>query len=147
MSLPGSILFCCDHNSVRSPMAEGLMKSLIGKSAYVQSAGLKDDRDIDGFSIAVCQELGVELSRHKTRSFETLADAGDELESYDLIICLSLASFDMAKDLTAGSAARVEYWETSDPTAHGETREDRLAAYRNIRDGLLVRMKTYFDLS
>ncbi len=52
---PSSVLFCCDHNSVRSPMAEGLMKKLYGRQAYVQSAGVKNDREIDGFTVAVCQ--------------------------------------------------------------------------------------------
>ena len=145
-SLPGSILFCCDHNSVRSPMAEGLMKHLIGKAVYVQSAGLTDDREIDGYSVAVCQELSIELARHQTRSFETLEDAGDELSSYDLIICLSLASFEVVKTATKGSSTDVEYWETADPTPIGEVREEKLSAYRAVRDQLIMRMKTRFDI-
>ena len=63
-SLPQSILFCCDHNAVRSPMAEGIMKKLYGTGTYVQSVGVINDLEIDGFSIAVCDEIGVELSRH-----------------------------------------------------------------------------------
>ena len=70
--LPQSILFCCDHNAVRSPMAEGLMKKFYGTEAYVQSAGVYNDLEIDGFSIAVCQELGVELARHRSRSFDEM---------------------------------------------------------------------------
>ena len=62
LDLPQSILFCCDHNAVRSPMAEGLMKKFYGTDTYVQSAGVIADMDIDGFSIAVCGELGIELS-------------------------------------------------------------------------------------
>ena len=65
---PGSVLFCCDHNAVRSPMAEGLMKKAHGHAIYVQSAGILSDLEIDGFAIAVCAEIGVELSRHRTRS-------------------------------------------------------------------------------
>ena len=61
-SLPQSILFCCDHNAVRSPMAEGIMKKLYGTGTYVQSVGVINDLEIDGFSIAVCDEIGVELS-------------------------------------------------------------------------------------
>ncbi len=59
---PTSVLFCCDHNAVRSPMAEGLMKQIYGQRAYVQSAGVRNDMEIDGFSVAVCKEMGIELS-------------------------------------------------------------------------------------
>ncbi len=90
--LPGSVLFCCDHNAVRSPMAEGLMKKFYGHDAYVQSAGVKGDMDIDGFSIAVCAEMGVELSRHRARSFDEMEQWGDDLSSFDLIIALSPAA-------------------------------------------------------
>ena len=66
--LPQSVLFCCDHNAVRSPMAEGLMKKFYGTGTYVQSVGVMNDLEIDGFSIAVCQELDVELSRHRSHA-------------------------------------------------------------------------------
>ena len=68
-NLPKSILFCCDHNAVRSPMAEGMIKKFYGKAIYAQSAGVKNDLEIDGFAISVCEEISVELARHKTRSF------------------------------------------------------------------------------
>ena len=90
--LPQAVLFCCDHNAVRSPMAEGLMKKYYGQMAYVQSAGVKNDMEIDGFSIAVCHEMGVELSRHRSRSFEEMQQWGDDLGQYDVIIALSPAS-------------------------------------------------------
>ena len=47
--LPQSVLFCCDHNAVRSPMAEGLMKKFYGTGTYVQSVGVTNDLEIDGF--------------------------------------------------------------------------------------------------
>jgi len=77
--IPQSVLFCCDHNAVRSPMAEGMMKKFYGTAIYVQSAGVKNDLDIDGFSIAVCAEMDVELTRHRTRSFEEMQEWGDDL--------------------------------------------------------------------
>ena len=83
---PASVLFCCDHNAIRSPMAEGMMKKFYGRRAYVQSAGVHNDMEIDGFAIAVCQEIGVELSRHRTRSFEEMRDWGDDLGQFDLIV-------------------------------------------------------------
>ena len=91
-ALPQSILFCCDHNAVRSPMAEGIMKKLYGTDTYVQSVGVINDLEIDGFSIAVCDEIGVELSRHRSRSFDEMERWGDDLSSIDLIVALSPAS-------------------------------------------------------
>ena len=85
---PQSVLFCCDHNAVRSPMAEGIMKKFYGMDIYVQSVGVKNDLEIDGFSIAVCAELGVELSRHRSRSFDEMEDWGDDLSSFDLVCLL-----------------------------------------------------------
>ena len=141
---PGSVLFCCDHNSVRSPMGEGLLKRHAGKSIYVQSAGVRHERDIDGFSVAVCQELGVELARHQTRSFQELEEAGDELDSYELIIAMSPTAFEMAKDLTKFGSTEIEYWEIADPTAIGETRDEKLAAYRDVRDEIIARIEDRF---
>ena len=62
--LPQSVLFCCDHNAVRSPMAEGIMKKLYGTECYIQSVGVKNDLEIDGFAVTVCAEMDVELSRY-----------------------------------------------------------------------------------
>lgn len=90
--LPQSVLFCCDHNAVRSPMAEGIMKKFYGAETYVQSVGVFNDMEIDGFAIAVCQEIGVELSRHRSRSFDELEEWGEHLSSFDLVVALSPAS-------------------------------------------------------
>ena len=90
--LPQSVLFCCDHNAVRSPMAEGLMKKFYGTGTYVQSVGVTNDLEIDGFSIAVCAEMDVELSRHQSRSFDEMEQWGDDLSSFDLVVALSPAS-------------------------------------------------------
>lgn len=133
-SFPQAILFCCDHNAVRSPMAEGLMKQLHGQRAYVQSAGVMNDLEIDGFSIAVCREMGIELSRHRSRSFQEMQEWGDDLGQFDLIVALSPASRDAALALTRHAHVEVAYWPILDPTATGETREAKLAAYRKARD-------------
>ena len=84
--LPQSILFCCDHNAVRSPMAEGIMKKFYGLGTSVQSVGVYNDLEIDGFAISVCDEIQVELSRHKSRSFDEMAALGDDLSSFDLVV-------------------------------------------------------------
>lgn len=134
MGLPQSVLFCCDYNAVRSPMAEGMMKKLYGTDCYVQSAGVKNDLEIDGFAISVCAELGVELSRHRSRTFEEMQDWGDNLGSFDLILALSPASQRQALELTRVYHLDVEYWPIFDPTGLGETREAKLGYYRQARD-------------
>ena len=137
---PHSVLFCCDYNAVRSPMAEGMMKRFYGRAAYVQSAGVKNDMEIDGFTIAVCQEIGIELSRHRSRSFDEMQSLGDDLGQFDLIVALSAASKRAALELTRLSHLEVEYWPIIDPTALGEGREAKLAAYRQARDQIKDRM-------
>jgi protein-tyrosine-phosphatase len=138
--LPQSVLFCCDHNAVRSPMAEGIMKKFYGTDCYIQSVGVKDDMEIDGFAITVCREIGVELSRHRSRSFDEMAQWGDDLSSFDLILALSPASQRRALDLTRFYHLTVEYWPILDPTGLGEGREARLDSYRKTRDMIITRL-------
>ncbi|QUJ76670.1 low molecular weight phosphatase family protein [Sulfitobacter albidus] len=142
--LPGSVLFCCDHNAVRSPMAEGIMKKLYGMDTYVQSVGVKNDLEIDGFSIAVCQEMDVELSRHRSRSFDEMEQWGDDLSSFDLVIALSPASQRRALELTRVFHLDVEYWPILDPTGLGETRDAKLTQFRAARDQIIGRITDRF---
>lgn len=116
------------------------MKQLYGQRAYVQSAGVHNDLEIDGFAIAVGAELGVELSRHRSRSFEEMVQWGDDLSGFDLIIALSPASQRLALELTRSAHVDVEYWPIMDPTGLGESREAKLAAYRQTRDQIRSRM-------
>ncbi|WP_233557073.1 arsenate-mycothiol transferase ArsC [Gemmobacter lutimaris] len=127
-------------------MAEGLMKKLYGQRAYVQSAGVRNDMEIDGFSVAVCKEMGIELSRHRSRSFEEMQEWGDDLSQFDLIVALSPASQRMALALTRYFHLDVEFWPIIDPTAIGDTREAKLAAYRQARDMIRDRMVARFGL-
>ena len=115
-------------------MAEGIMKKLYGTGTYVQSVGVINDLEIDGFSIAVCEEIGVELSRHRSRSFDEMERWGDDLSSFDLIVALSPASQRRALELTRLFHLTVEYWPILDPTGIGETREMKLVSYRQTRD-------------
>ena len=142
--LPQSILFCCDHNAVRSPMAEGLMKKFYGLETYVQSAGVLGDMDIDGFAIAVCAEMGIELARHKSRSFDQMQRLGDELSSFDLIVALSPVSQVEAAEITRFYSLQVEYWPIMDPTDFGEGRDHKLTAYRKARDQIIERLTEKF---
>lgn len=139
--LPQSVLFCCDHNAVQSPMAEAIMKKFYGTGTYVQSVGVKNDLEIDGFSIAVCQEIDVELSRHRSRSFDEMEQWGDDLSSFDLVVALSPASQRRALDLTRVFHLDVEYWPILDPTGLGETREAKLDSYRQARDQIIEKLQ------
>ncbi|MGB0900535.1 low molecular weight phosphatase family protein [Halocynthiibacter sp.] len=125
-------------------MAEGLMKKYYGFDTYVQSAGVKNDLEIDGFSVAVCQELGIELSRHKSRSFDEMEQWGDDLSGFDLVIALSPASQRRALELTRFFHLEVEYWPILDPTGLGETRDAKLTSYRQARDQISERLIARF---
>ncbi|SHI50368.1 Protein-tyrosine-phosphatase [Shimia gijangensis] len=116
------------------------MKQFYGSDTYVQSAGIKNDLEIDGFAIAVCQELGVELSRHRSRSFDEMEKWGDQLSSFDLVVALTPASRREVKDLTRYYHLDVEYWPISDPCGLGESRDMRLEAYRQSRDEIIAKL-------
>ena len=120
------------------------MKKLYGRAAYVQSAGVKNDLEVDGFAVAVCQEIGVELSRHRARSFDEMQEWGDDLSGFDLVVALTPASQRRALDLTRFYHLTVEYWPILDPTGIGETREAKLAAYRLARDQIRAKMVERF---
>ncbi|WP_371931221.1 MULTISPECIES: low molecular weight phosphatase family protein [Nioella] len=125
-------------------MAEGLMKRFYGHRAYVQSAGVHNDLEIDGFAIAVCAELGVELESHRSRSFDEMEQWGDDLSGFDLIIALSPASLRRAQELTRHFHVNVEHWQILDPSGIGNNRESKLDAYRQTRDMLIKRMQDRF---
>ena len=116
------------------------MKKLYGQRAYVQSAGVYNDLEIDGFSVAVCAEWGIELDRHRSRSFDEMQEWGDDLSGFDLVVALSPASQRKALELTRIYHLDVEYWPILDPTGLGEAREDKLSAYRQARDQIYARM-------
>lgn len=116
------------------------MKKLYGRRVYVQSAGVKNDMEVDGFSIAVCKEEGIEIDRHRSRSFQEMQDWGDDLGGFDLIVALSPASQRQALELTRVFHLDVEYWPIMDPSGMGETREGKLALYRQTRDHIRRQM-------
>ncbi len=136
--LPDAILFACSQNAVRSPMAEGIMQLLYGRHVYVDSVGVRAG-EVDPFVIVVMDELGIDLTKHKPRSFDELEDT-----SFDLIVSLTPQAQHSAVDLTRTMAADVEYWPTHDPTLVEGSREQRLEAYREVRDDLMARIKERF---
>lgn len=138
--LPDSVLFSCTHNAVRSAMAEGLLKHLLGHRIYVDSAGVREGAP-NGFMIAVMEELGIDMSKHRTKTFDQLQDS-----SFDLIVTLSPEAQHRAVEMTRTMACEVEFWPTIDPTHVEGSREVQLQAYRQVRDSLLERLKTRFPL-
>jgi protein-tyrosine-phosphatase len=141
---PHSVLFCCDYNAVRSPMAEGMMKQNYGTRIYVQSAGVKNEQEVDGFAVTVCGEIGVALHKHRVRSFHEMEEWGDRIGAYDLIVALSPAAMRQAQEYTRYHAIDVEYWPIFDPTGLGEDRDARLGAYRQARDQIETRIRARF---
>jgi protein-tyrosine-phosphatase len=149
---PGAVLFACNLNQVRSPMAEALLKHLVGDRIYVDSCGLRlpglvhdevSDEDVaagvDPFVEAVMAEMGCELARHRPKTFDDLED-----NSFDLVISLTPEAQHRAVELARGRAANIEYWPTVDPTLAEGSREARLEAYRQVRDTLARRIAARF---
>jgi protein-tyrosine-phosphatase len=138
---PQAALFACGLNSVRSPMAAALFRHLFGHVAYAASAGVRKG-ELDPFAVAAMDELGLDISKHRPMTFEELDDW--EGLNFDLIVTLSPEAHHKALDLTRTLAADVAYWPTPDPTDTEGSREQRLDAYRAVRDMLLARIKERF---
>lgn len=138
MARPQSILFACTFNTVRSPMAEGIARHYYGREIYFASAGLKRGEP-DLFAAAAMDEIGIDITRHRPHTFEDLEDS-----NFDLIVTLSPEAHHKALELTRTIAAEVEYWPTPDPSDIGETREQKLEAYRAVRDQLMDKIRARF---
>ena len=137
---PTAVLFACTMNSVRSPIAEALLKYLHGQRIYVDSAGARKG-EIDPFAVAVMEEMGIDLSRHRAKSFAQLEDS-----SFDLIVSLSPEAQHKAVEMTRAMACEVEFWNIFDATMVEGGREARLDAYRQVRDELFRRIKDRFPI-
>jgi protein-tyrosine-phosphatase len=144
-SLPGAVLFACNFNRVRSPMAEALLKREFGDRVYVDSCGVKLDAraeelgPVDPFVEAVMAEVGCDLSRHRAKTFDDL-----NADAFDLVISLTPQAQHRAVEMTRGRAVTIEYWPTYDPTDADGSREARLASYREVRDALATRIAERF---
>jgi protein-tyrosine-phosphatase len=139
---PQAVLFACGLNSVRSPMAASLLQRMFPQSLYVKSAGVRKG-ELDPFAVAVMAELGQDISGHKPITFEELEDW--EGLNFDLIITLSPEAHHRALELTRTHAVDVEYWPTQDPTGAEGNRQQKLQAYREVCDTLLLRIRKRFS--
>lgn len=135
---PGAVLFLCGRNSIRSPMAELLARRVLPKSTFVASAGVRSG-ERDPFVDAVLAEENLTLGEWRPRALEELEDS-----YFDLIVTLAPEAHHAALELTRSMAVDVEYWPTLDPSAVEGTREQILAAYREVRDGLAERIAARF---
>ena len=138
---PRAVLFACRQNSVRSPMAAALLRQMQGDACGVASVGVRKG-DLDAFAVAVMAEIGIDIAEHRPMTFEELEDW--EGLDFDLIVTLAPEAHHKALELTHRLAAAVEYWPTADPTATEGNREQRLDAYRAVRDQLLARIHARF---
>jgi protein-tyrosine-phosphatase len=136
--LPGSVLFACTLNSIRSPMAAALLRALHGRRVFVDSVGVRS-APIDPFAVAVMAEIGIDIAAHQPKSFDELEDT-----SFDLIISLSPDAQHAAVELTRSAACDVEFWPVLDPTGLDLSREETLATYRMVRDQLRKRIAERF---
>jgi protein-tyrosine-phosphatase len=140
--LPGAVLFTCNFNRVRSPMAEALMKLAFGAQVYVDSCGLRSqpgESGADPFAQAVIDELGGDLSKFRPKTYADLEDG-----SFDLVISLTPEAQHGAVELARGNATEIEYWPTHDPTLATGSRDQVLDAYRQVRDELRTRIHGRF---
>jgi protein-tyrosine-phosphatase len=138
--LPGAVLFACTQNAVRSPMAAAIMRHLYGRFVYIDSVGVRAGA-LDPFAVEAMEEIGIEIGKHKPKSFDDFEDT-----SFDLVVTLSPEAHHRAMELTRTSAADVEYWPTMDATAVEGNREQRLDAYRAVRDELMRRIERRFSV-
>lgn len=141
IDLPGAVLFVCNYNAIRSPMAEGMLKSLLGHRVFVDSVGVLHSDGPDPFMVAVMEEIGIDMARHRPKIFD---DLEDESEAFDLVITLSPAAQHRALELTRYASMEIEYWTTFDPSTVEGSRDMRLDGYRQVRDLLYGRILERF---
>jgi arsenate reductase len=122
------VLILCTGNSARSQMAEGLLRHDAGERFEVFSAGTRPSR-VRPEAIAVMQELGIDISSHRSKSVDEFAD-----QSFDYVLTVC----DNAKEscpIFPGQAIRIHH-SFEDPAELQGSNEERLVLFRRIRDEL-----------
>jgi protein-tyrosine-phosphatase len=141
MNQPEAVLFACTMNAVRSPMAAALLRRL-RPDIKVESSGLEPGEP-DHLMIAVMAELGLDLTGHRPHAFSDLKPA-----HFALVVTLSPDAHHHALEWTrATTRTHVEYWPTKDATSAQGSRDQKLDAYRAVRDDLAARLKARFELA
>lgn len=135
---PTSVVFICGRNAVRSPMSAALAQHFFPAGLHVASAGVAPGVR-DPFVDAVLAEIGLDLGDHTPHFLEDLQDL-----HFDLAVTLSPEAHHRALELTRTIAIEVEYWPMPDPTLVTGSREQIMAAYRDLRDRLADRIRNRF---
>lgn len=133
-----SVLFVCYLNSIRSPMADGLMNKLF-PDISARSCGIAAG-ELDDLMVAVMREKGVDMSAHIA---QTLGDVCDD--PVDLVIGFTEAAAAAAEAAFDGTPTRVERWPIADPTQGSLDVRAMINNYRAIRDNIEARLKRRFD--
>jgi protein-tyrosine-phosphatase len=142
---PGSVLFACTHNTIRSPMAAGLMRLRFGPLVRVDSVGVRPGDEVSAMAAFVMDEVGVDISTVRPRGFEAFEDEEDKGgRPFDLVISLSPEAHHRVLNLIPGLARAAEYWPTFDPSLTEGSREQVLMEYRSVRDALDSRIAARF---
>jgi protein-tyrosine-phosphatase len=128
----------CGMNAVRSPMAELLARKVLPPATFIASAGVRVG-ERDPFVDAVLAEEGLSLNERQPRTLDELED-----DYFDLIVTLAPEAHHAALELTRSMAVEVEYWPTADPTTATGTRDQIMAAYRDVRERLKARIAGRF---
>ena len=136
---PDAVLFACNLNLVRSPVAAALMRHRFGARVFVDSCGLRPGLEVDPFAAAVMAEVGLDLTAHHPKGFDELED-----DSFDLVVSLTPEAHHRAVELARGRSVELAYWPVLDPTLEGGSREQRLAAYRAMRQEIARRLAERF---
>ena len=136
---PLTVLFVCNLNRVRSPMAAALAHRLGGAVVVADSCGLVAADEIDPFVAAVMAEIGIDLTEHQPKGFD-----GVRAEAFDLIISLTPEAARRVATLAGLDSTAIEVWPVADPTLEDGSREQRLEAYRAVRDDLRRRLAARF---
>jgi len=143
-ALPGSVLFACTHNVIRSPMAAELMRLQFGSQVRVDSVGLRPGDEVSAMAAFIVDEVGGDISKSTPKGFGYFESDYYEDGPFDLIVSLSPEAHHTALGLVPKLAAAAEYWPTFDPSLAEGSRDQVLMEYRTVRDGLSRRIAARF---
>ena len=130
------LLFLCVANSARSQMAEGLARARFGERVRVASAG-SSPATVNSFAIAALDELGIDISGHRSKSVDTI-----DPTSVDLVVTLCAEEVCPA---FLGNARRL-HWPFPDPAGAAGSDAERLDGFRSVRDEIARRLETLDEL-
>jgi len=132
MSLP-RVLFLCTANSARSQMAEALLRKHAGDRFEVHSAGL-EPKEINPYTRRVLAEIGLDMAGQWAKGLDTYL--GKMHFNYLITVC---ARAEERCPVFPGMGERL-HWPFDDPAAVEGSDEEKLAAFRRVRDQIEARI-------